>query len=344
MKNLFKILTIVLLLTGVSTIETKAQLDSLRFENGNTIVGEVKTLFRGVLTIETDYSDSDFKIEWKNVKEIYTKNYYLISLSDGSRYNGNVNSVGPGKIKIITDENEEHIIDHDELVWLDDLDQGFWSQLYASIDVGFDLTKANNFRQLSSRANIGYYAKRWNIDASYNTLYSTQDNTEKIERQDGGLVYKYFLPNDWYPMASINFLSTTEQKLALRATTLLGFGKYIINTNVSYWGFIAGVNNNNERFTDDSIADRNSWEGVIGSELNLYDIGDLNLLTKLNAYPSFTESGRWRADFDFNARYEMPFDDDFYIKLGVTLNYDNQPVDGASDLDYVLHTGFGWQW
>ena len=84
-------------------------------------------------------------------------------------------------------------------------------------------------------------------------------------------------------------------------------------------------------------------EGFIGSELSLFDIGDLNLKNSVIAYPSFTEPGRWRVDFDFDAKYEMPFDDDFYIKAGFTINYDNQPVEGSSDMDYVIHTGFGWE-
>ena len=83
---------------------------------------------------------------------------------------------------------------------------------------------------------------------------------------------------------------------------------------------------------------------ILISELNLFNIGNLNLLTKIFAYPSFTETARWRVDFNFDARYEMPFDDDFYIKLSFTYNYDIKPVEGANELDYVIHTGFGWSW
>jgi hypothetical protein len=67
-------------------------------------------------------------------------------------------------------------------------------------------------------------------------------------------------------------------------------------------------------------------------------------LTSLTAYPSLTESGRWRLDFKIETRYEMWFDDDFYIKFSYSMNYDNQPPEGATDLDYVLQTGFGWSW
>jgi hypothetical protein len=52
----------------------------LILKNGNIIVGEFKDMDKGVLTIETDYSDSDFKIEWEGIKEIYSKTKFLITL------------------------------------------------------------------------------------------------------------------------------------------------------------------------------------------------------------------------------------------------------------------------
>jgi hypothetical protein len=335
---------------------SNAQIDSLVFYNGNYLVGEVKAMSRGVLTAETDYSDSDFNIEWEKIKEIFTETYFLITTSDGGRYNGYVKTTSIGKIMIMTDTGQEIEVDHNDIVFLDDLDQGFWNQLYASIDFGVDLTKANNYMKFSTRATLGYVAKRWSLDGTYNSLFSRQDETEDIDRKDGGVGFKYFLPKDWYPLASVDFLANTEQQIDLRTTGKAGLGKFIIHTNRSYWGFSVGANYNNEtylpRTTVDSTGNeiitkpdnRQSWEGFLGTELNLFDIGDLTLSTKLIAYPSFTESGRWRADFNFDAKYEMPFDDDFYIRLGFTYNFDNKPVDGASNTDYVTAIGLGWQW
>ena len=65
-----------------------AQNDSLILNNGNVIVGEIKSMDKGVLQIETDYSDSDFKIELEGIKEIYSAARFLFTTSDGSRYTG----------------------------------------------------------------------------------------------------------------------------------------------------------------------------------------------------------------------------------------------------------------
>ena len=39
---------------------------------------------------------------------------------------------------------------------------------------------------------------------------------------------------------------------------------------------------------------------------------------------------------------DLPYD--FYLKLGGTVNYDNKPAAGAGKTDYVVQTGFGWEW
>ena len=118
------------------------QNDSLLLINGDNIIGEIKDMDRGVVTIETDYSDDDFKIEWDGIKEIHTISYFLITLSDGSRLNGKIESSAPDKVKLITDDAETLETDIQNIVYLKSVDKGFWDQVYASIDIGFDLAKA----------------------------------------------------------------------------------------------------------------------------------------------------------------------------------------------------------
>jgi len=336
-----KILKVIFSLMIPALTTFAAEPDSIIFNNNNFIVGEIKSMDRGVLIMETPYSDSDFKIEWEGVKEIYSTTKFLITLSNGTRYDGPIRSSENGDIQI--DDNDLGSISttREELVYLKSVDEGFLSRLYASVDFGFSFTKANNLRQISMRSKVGYLAARWQADASYNNLYSIQDETDPIRRIDGGLAYKYYLPKDWYIPIDLTFLSNTEQLIDLRTNGKIGIGKYIIHTHDAYWGFALGTSFVNETFSSEE-PEKNSLEGYFGSELNLYDIGDFSLLTKVVAYPSITESGRWRGDFVFDTKYDLPLD--FYIKLGFTLNFDNQPVEGAPESDYVFSTGLGWEW
>ncbi len=317
-----------------------AQTDSLVLSNGNVIVGEIKSMDKGVLVIETDYSKNDFNVEWTGIREIYSTNRFLVTLMDGRRINGNLKSNAAGKVVIESIEGEKIETTLSELVYLKGLESDFWSRVHANIDLGLSFTRANNLRQYSVRSTVGYLADRWALDMYYNDNRSLQDSVEATKRTEGGISYKYYLQHDWFLMSAVNLLSNTEQALQLRTTAKLGGGKFMVHTNKSYWALGGGVSYNHESFSNET-PERNSMEGFFGTELNLFDIGDLDLLSTWYVYPSFTEAGRWRSDFKFDTKYDLPLD--FYIQLGLTMNYDNQPAVQGNELDYVFQVSFGWE-
>ena len=316
-----------------------AQKDTLVLTNKDLIIGEVKGLDRSVITIGTDYSKDDFKVKWEGIKSISTSSSFIISLQNGNRFIGKVKTSDSSSVSIQAQDGSSQIVKYETIVFLKPIKSGFKDRLHAAVDLGFSLTKAQNLKQVTVRSNVGYLAENWSADVTYNTLFSSQDKTEQIKRTDGGLSFNYLLPKDWYIPASVTFLSNSEQKLDLRLLEKLGVGNYLIHSNKSYWGVAGGITYNSEQYYNTPA--RKSWEAYLGTELNLYNIGDLSLLTKLAAYPSLTESGRWRYDFNFDAKYDLPLN--FYIKLGLTYNYDNRPVAGASSSDYVMQSGIGWK-
>ena len=74
-----------------------AQIDTLVMPGNALIVGEIKGMEYGIVTIETDYSDDDFTIEWLDVVAIRTQTRFLIALTNGERYNGTVSSYGSAR-------------------------------------------------------------------------------------------------------------------------------------------------------------------------------------------------------------------------------------------------------
>lgn len=357
--NLFEKRFYLILLIGMGTlILANAQTDSLILKNKNIIIGEIKSMDKGVLIIETDYSDVDFNITWDGIEQVFSKTKYLITLSNGKRYNGIIRSIDENTVEIDTYDPEgllnirkvknsktEDIgggkinVQIMEIVYLNALDEGFWSRLSANIDLGWSVTKANNLRQFNVRSGLGYLADRWKITSSYNNINSRQDDTEDVNNLNANITYNYFLSNDWYLMYNISFLSNTEQLIKLRTNNQVGFGKYLIHNNKTYLGLQAGINLNNEKdFGDNPV--KQSGEFFIGYELNMYDIGDFSIYSQLMAYPSFTESKRFRTDSSIDLKYE--FFSDFYVKLGTSVNYDNRPVVGGTKLTYVIQTTIGW--
>lgn len=338
---MMKTIHFVLLMILISTTLIQAA-DSLRVSTGEVLAGEIKSMERNVIAIETDYSDSDFMIDWAKVIEISSERLFIISTTQGDRYYGTINSDSSDKSKVnIVEEGNMFQKNLSDIVYIKQVDKDFISRLSASIDIGFSYAKTNNLTQFSMRSNIGYLADTWLTSVYYNAVFSEQDDVEPTQRKEGGLSFQYFLPADWFAIVSYNFLQNDEQKLKLRSIALLGGGNYIVRNNYMYFSTAAGAAWNNENYTDPTIPSRKSTEGFASLELNMFNMGDLSLLTSLYVFPSFTESGRIRSDFKFDLKYDLPLD--IYFGVGYTLNYDNKPVEGASETDYVFQTTVGWE-
>lgn len=335
-------LYIILLLISNGLI---AQIDSIKLSNGNLLVGEIKSMNKGVLVIETDFSDKDFQIEWDKTEYLNTQSRFLITLQDGTQYFSTVESFDDKRVVVYKSLFDTDTCLLKQIVLLNAFEDRFIDRLKISIDVTFDIAKSRSLRSFSTNSDIAYKAEKWATSASFNSLWSTQDETEDIERNEGVFNYRYFLPRKWYSIATYSFLKSSEQNLDLRSNIQLSMGRFLIVSNEAYWGVKLGVNRNMENYsatdTDSIESNVNSWEALIGSELDLYDIGDFRLGFSFSVYPSLTEKGRLRSDSKIDLKYDLPFD--FYIRFGGSVNFDNQPGTDVSKWDYVIQTGIGWE-
>ena len=319
---------------------TFAQVDSLVFSGKNIITGEIKGMTKGVLEMDVPYDDDNFKIKWLSVKEIYTTSKFTVTIND-EVYRGRIASITDNKVKIFNKDSVYVTCKLEDIVYFTQFKDGFKNRFDALIELGFNFTKAQSLLQFSSRNSVSYKTSKSKFEASYNFIRSSQSNAETIKRSDGLLNYNRSLFRNWYLTGSLSTLANTEQKIDIRANTQIGFGNYLYSTNRAYWGITLGLNNNLEKFENESDT-RNSWEATLGTELNVYDVGNLDLSLVFIGYSSFTDRSRYRADITFDAKYDLPFD--FFIRTGISFNYDNQPAINASTSDYVIRTGLGWEW
>ena len=129
-----------------------AQNDTIVVTNEIVLVGTVKKMTSEMFTIETEFSSNDIRIEWENIKHVNTQSNLLISDSDGNRYYGRMETLGADSILLITDENEQFVFKRSELIYIEQIDEGFKHRFFFSIDLGFSMTQANNLRQWTSHS------------------------------------------------------------------------------------------------------------------------------------------------------------------------------------------------
>jgi hypothetical protein len=315
------------------------QNDSIWMKNKDVLVGELKSLSKSVVTFETDYSDKDFKIDFDKISRFSTQNYFVVNLTDNSRHTGKIKSVEPGKLQIWYSTTLLREIGIQEIVYLSEIDRKFWKRFTGAIDFGLNIAKTNNNVQITTSANLKYSSDNYLSTISFSNLLSDQDNVDRIERKEFGLMGRRFIKK-WYVEVDLNYLSSTELGIKNRINPGLGAGRTLITTNKLYWAAGGGLNYNIEEYFLAS-EDKESVELKILTQFEMFNFSDLSLLTNVAGYPSLSEKGRFRLDYNLTFKYDLPFE--FYIKTDFTLNYDNQPPVGGSESDYVLSSGFGWE-
>ena len=317
-----------------------AQSDSLILDNGNLIVGEIKGMDKDILQMKTAYGRDVFRIKWEEVAEIYSSSTYIFTVYDGSRIHSSIRSDPNTPRQVILGTGPyQRTVKLSDLVFILPIEEKALGRFSASVSLGFNRTKNNNLHQFSSRLGLRYEQDSWNCSGFFDMVTSSRDNTQDFSRIHGLVLAHYYLKHDWFLIAYTDLLSNEEQQLQLRSVLSAGIGKFVLHNNRARLNFSGGGVINSERFKE-GIESNRSQELFVGGLLDMFNVGDFSIFAKLLLYPSISERGRFRSDFKLDLRYNLIFS--FYVKLGYTLNYDNQPVEGASETDYVLQTALGW--
>jgi len=337
-KSAYKYLFGIVLLFSLTL---QAQNDTIRLKNNNVLYGEIKSLTTGILTMETSYSDKDFKIEFNKVVELKIDRKCIINLTNNRRYYGHIKSESPGTFTIFFEDGTSERFQMNELIALIEVSDKFWKRFNFGLDLGYNFTKANNNAQFTISSNFDFVSQKWLMKGNINVLNSSQDSVANVKRTDAMLETLLMLSNrKWYLLGDVSFLSNTEQALKGRVSPSLGIGRFIKNTNKLYFGVTVGATYNIENYEDTTL-NKTSSEAFLGSSFNMFDFKDFDLNTGIKFYAGISEKGRFRTDYDITIKYDLPWD--FYIKTEFTLNYDNQPAVSGTELDYIFTSGFGYK-
>lgn len=342
--NFINIILICLFLLGTNV--SFAQKDTLVMKSNERVMGEIKQFDNGVIQIETAFSDKDFQVEYDKVIYIHTARHFLIITTKGDRFYGSIKSERNDSSKVVIEEKSggKVVVNLKDILFFKEIEDSFWQRLDVELSVGYTLTKANNNQQFSGNFDLGYMSEKTKYNLYFGMIRSFQESddfTSTITRTNGGFIYRRFIVRDWFMLLNADLLQSSEQKLALRSNIKGGVGNYVVKNLKMNLGLAAGVAWAYEDYEDLVDDSRNSAEAFLAAEFVIFDLGDLELASKCFAYPSLTEVGRFRTDFNISVKYDFPLD--IFIKLNYTLNYDNQPAIGAPKSDYVFQTTLGWE-
>ncbi len=315
--------------------------DVIVLANGDRLNGEIKELDRGDLWFNPEYAEAVFVIDWAQVVEIDSTRRFAFQLSDGRRFIGSCRSdpSAPGTL-IITEAGGDTPVSAQSVISMRAVDADILGRLSVDIAFGYSFARANTNHQLTLRSSAVYLEEAWELRASGDTLQNRVDDGADTLRTNSTVGYTRFLRGQWFAIGAAGFLQNEEQSLDLRSTIVAGVGRFLRRTQWFDSRLIFGGGWTSEKFLDDEDSRFNSAEGLLGLMFDAFDVGDLVFKTVALVYPSLSDMGRVRIDFDVDMKWELI--SDLFWSTGYFHNYDSEPRAETSKNDFGVTTTFGW--
>jgi len=330
----------VLVILGVSPLLAQ-RTDVVILNSGDKITGEIKKLDRGKLELSTEDAGHIY-FEWIKIDRIWSSQKFHIELEDGERYIGSFEeSTEDGKLAILTDTGRI-LADLIQVVRIFSLESSFFDRLQGYLDFGFGYKKANRLLTLSLGTEITYHTTRWQAKLAGSSNISSQTEAEGTSKNDLTFQTLKFLPKRWALAVFTGLEQNKELSLDLRASVGGGIGRYVIQTNRLLLMAAVGANVSSEKYTGSDSAQFSSEAiGGIDFQTFRFDDPELDFTASFKIYPSLTDIGRVRIQFDSRVKYELFHD--FYFTIGLYDYFDSRPPVDASKNDFGTEVTISWQ-
>ncbi len=315
--------------------------DTIYLVNGDHITGEIKNFDKGLLLLSTD-AMKKVNIEYEDINTIYSKKNYEFRTKSGYRYYGYMlQSKSIGTIELVTSEDTipKPLWD---IVHIFPINKRFWQRIDGSVDLGVNYTKSIDVFQYSLNGYVSYRSSNVSTRLDYTSIFSDSGSEGIAKNNNVGLNVTRYLPNKWFARFQVDYQQNTELNLDHRIQSGPAGGYDLIRTTPMRLYVMAGVLVNREKLIDATETTENV-EALLSLQYYWYQYRHpkVDFTTGLNVYPSFTNAGRVRLEFNINAKYEIVTD--VFLSLTYYNNYDNEPGEGNSsqnDSNFIASLGY----
>jgi hypothetical protein len=332
----------VLLLTLLVAGQAQAQQDTITMLNGDKLTGEIKSMDRGMVRIETDATDT-IAVKWDYVAELASEQSFLMTLTSGQRVFGSIDSVSEDSVVSLETRVGRFDVPLLEIVRMAPIEGRFIEQIDMSIDLGYSIAKASNVVQTTAGFDFGYRSPENQVQLNSNFARSSSvDKSDSQRIKVAGLYRRFIQARRWLPVGIAQYERNDELGLRRRLTLGGGMSRYLTDTNERQISFTGGLVASREAATGAADSER-SIEAVNALDIQWfrYDSPELDVSTRLQLFERLSGESRTRGNLDLTFRWELI--KDFNWGMSVYYSFDSAPENvEASGSDYGVVTTLGW--
>jgi hypothetical protein len=321
-----------------------AKTDRLVLLNGDYITGEVKGLSRGKLDYSTDDAGR-LSIEWVKVATVTSPNPFQIELGSGAKYIGALQRADQQGFVVVMSVRQD-TLPIGSVVEISPLSAGFVQRLQAYLDIGFTLAKANQATTFSLDGEARYQGPTFGSQFTFDSYAQGQESTPTTTRNLARQSFSWYLPRRWSAVALAQLEQNDELDLDHRLTYGGAGSRSLLHTNQMEIAAGAGLVGTQEQFSSAAgTSSSTSLEGLVtfGWDAFRFDSPKLDFGTNLALFPSLSQAGRVRGQFDVRLQYELFKDFNTGVRFSDTFD-SRPPEEGTSKNDYITTLTIGWSY
>ncbi len=319
--------------------------DTVYFKNGDKLTGEIKSLSRGELSLNTDATGT-IGIEWERIAAVVSEQNIQIETTSGIRYFGKLATSDEHSELIVVTSAGPQTLDAKRVISMQPIDGEGINALDVDISVGYNFAKAGGVAQGNAALNMDWRSlirvESLRFSTTTTDADSGTDGDESSKRVTLGLQHTRLWKDRWFSNGGLSFDRNDELGLNLRTSISGGGGRYIIQSNTMLWSLDAGLQISREDLDADE-GDVDSLEATFRTKFDwfLFHDPEFDWSTMIQIIPSLTESGRVRGEIDTSLKWELIGD----LNWGVSLyaSFDNQPSETGSTSDYGVNTSLTYE-
>lgn len=335
-------LVIAIVIAWHATPAAQGRTDVVRLLNGDRITGEVEALERGQLEFKTDDAGT-IAIEWDNVIGLASTRGFEIETGSGVRVFGFLSAASDRALTVDTPGGPV-ALDMADVTRITPIGASFWTRIDGSFDAGFTYSQSSGIAQatLNSMSVFRRPLFEVRLDGSA-TVTQTEGEDGRDDRGSIDLSYVRYRGARWLVSGAARFESNTSLGLTLRSQVGGMIGQRLVNSNRAQFEAGGGLVVNDERSVDSG--ETQNIEGVLGFESSYYtyDRPKTQFDTSLHYYPSLSNWGRQRLQFDTAIKRELW--KDFFVSLNGYDTFDSDPPQaGSARNDVGVSFSIGWSY
>ena len=316
--------------------------DTVTFLNGDKITGEVQSLKRGVLSLNTEAAGV-IRIEWNKVSSIVSSQQVQVETGSGIRYFGTLtySESGPGLVVVAANGPQE--LTWERVTGMSPIEGSYIEALDIDMSLGYNFAKAGGVTSGNFGVNMDWRSRIRIESLDFSTTLSDSDTQEASKRTNLSLQHTRLFENRWFGTGNLTLDQNDELGLELRTSLGAGGGRFFVQSTVMLLSLEGGlqVSRENQTALEDDI-DSLEATFTLNFDWFLFDDPELDWSSRIQVIPSLTESGRVRSELNTDLKWELIGD----LKWGVSLygSFDNQASDDSGETaDYGVNTSLTYE-